>query len=302
MSSRSEGFSLIELLLALVTTLVLCMMVFHLFHHNERVIRDQTLVMEMQQSARVVASQIADEIRLAGQEVPVYSSNQDSAMSESVVPILATSTNSRIDFRAGLSNTETGVTGTPPVDLTLGVTRTLPVTDGSAFSTTLNTTIPFGRFVYVWGPTSNSAWAWIRAELIWITSTSLTVTPRQSSNMDTTVHFTGLPTVALEEAVSIYLNGGSVRRATGTDMTNPAGPIWSVANEIGKNFTSLNFAYYDKNDNALDPTTLANRTSIARVDIRLTVQTSNPLSNGIQPSYSLALRTIPRNVKLRSVN
>src|SRR5260370_25925424 len=110
MSSRSRGFSLIELLLSLMTTLVLGMMISHLFHHNERVIRDQTLMMEMQQSARVVASQIADEVRMAGQEVPVYSSNQDSAMSESIVPILATSTNSRIDFRAGLSNAETAVT------------------------------------------------------------------------------------------------------------------------------------------------------------------------------------------------
>src|SRR5260370_14327845 len=112
MSSRSEGFSLIELLLALVTTLALGMMVFHLFHHNERVVRDQTLMMEMQQTARVVAAQIADEIRMAGQEVPVYSSNQNSVMSESVLAILATSTNRPIDFPAGTSNTHQGVVGT----------------------------------------------------------------------------------------------------------------------------------------------------------------------------------------------
>jgi Tfp pilus assembly protein PilE len=302
MSSRSDGFTLIELLLALVTTLVLSMMVFHLFHHNERVIRDQTLMMEMQQTARVVASQIADEIRMAGQEVPVYSSNQDSAMSESVVVILATSTNSRIDFRAGLSNTETGVTGTPPLDLTLGMTRTLAVNDGPAFSTALGTTIPFGRFVYVWGPTSNSTWAWIRAELIAITSTTLTITPRQSSNMENTIHFIRLPTVSLEEAVSIYLSNGSVRRATAADMRYPDSPAWFPSNEIGKNFTSLNFTYYDRNDNVLPPTTLSNRTSIARIDVQLTVQTTTPLSNGTQPSYSLALRTIPRNVTLRSAN
>jgi hypothetical protein len=302
MSSRSEGFSLIELLMALVTTLALGMMVFHLFHHNERVVRDQTLMMEMQQTARVVAAQIADEIRMAGQEVPVYSSHQDSVMSESVVAILATSTNSRIDFRAGLSNTETGVVGTPPLDLTLGMLRTLPVSDGAAFSTALGTTIPFGRFVYVWGPTSNSTWAWIRAELSAITSTTLTITPRQSSNMDSTIHFTRRPTVSLEEAVSIYLSSGSVRRATATDTTNPVSPAWSTANEIGKNFTSLNFTYYDRNDNVLPPTTLSNRTSIARIDVQLTVQTPTLLSNGIQPSYSLALRTIPRNVTLRSAN
>ncbi|HYR44064.1 MAG TPA: hypothetical protein VER98_13630, partial [Terriglobia bacterium] len=127
MSSLPKGFSLIELLLTLATTLTLSMMVFHLFHHSEHVVRDQTLVMEMQQSVRVVAAQIADEIRMAGQEVPVYTSNQDAATSESVVPIFATSTDDRIDFRAGLSNTETGVTGSVSVDLTLGMVRTLTV-------------------------------------------------------------------------------------------------------------------------------------------------------------------------------
>src|SRR5882762_10850493 len=106
MSSRPEGFSLIELLLALATTLALSMLVFHLFHQSERVVRDQTLVMEMQQSVRVVAAQIADEIRMAGQEVPVYAADQDAAISESVAAIFATSTDDRIDFRVGLSNTE----------------------------------------------------------------------------------------------------------------------------------------------------------------------------------------------------
>src|SRR2546427_9130110 len=302
MSSRLEGFSLIELLLALATTLTLSMMVFHLFHHSERVVRDQTLMTEMQQSVRVVAAQIADEIRMAGQEVPVYTSNQDAAISESVVTIFATSTNNRIDFRAGLSNTETAATGLTSLNLTLGMVRTLTVSDGSAFSTTLGTTIPFGRFVYVWGPTSNSTWAWVRAEPIGITSTTLIIIPRQSSNMASTIHFTRLPTVALEEAVSIYLSGGSVRRAVATDMTNPASPVWSGPSQMGKNFTSLKFPYYDKNDNVLAPTALANRISVARVDVQLTAQTSTVLSNGTQPSYSLSLRTLPRNLRLRSAN
>ena len=63
----AKGFSLIELLVALVVALGLATMMFQLFHQNERVIRDQTLIMEMRQTARVVASQIADEIRMAGQ-------------------------------------------------------------------------------------------------------------------------------------------------------------------------------------------------------------------------------------------
>ena len=302
MSNRTGGFSLIELLLALATTLVLSAMVFHVFHHNERTVHDQTLIMEMQQAARVVASQLADEIRMAGQGVPVHSSKFDTTIAESVAVILPSSTNNRIDFRAGLSAAETAATGVPPLDLSLNVQNTLSVNDGSAFSTALGTMLPTGRFIYVWGSNSNSTWAWIRAELNAISTTTLTITPRQTSNMTSTIHFTRLPTVTLEEAVSIYLSGNSIRRATATDMTNPDSPQWSAANEIGKNFTALNFTYYDPSGNIVAPASLANRGSITRVDLQLTVQTSATLSTGRQPTYSLALRTIPRNLKLRSAN
>jgi len=299
---NSQGFSLIELLIAVVLTLAVGMTLFHLFQNNERVIRDQTSVMEMQQTARVVASQLADEIRMAGQEIPVYSANWDTTMSEVVAGILPTSTTARVDFRAGLSSTHSAVTGASPVDLTLSATYTLTVSDGSAFSTALGTASPSGKFVYIWGPTSSSTWAWVRAHLISITSSSLVISPQQSSNMKATIHFVGLPIVSLEEAVSIYLSGDSIRRATATDTSDPASLIWSPANEIGKNFTSLIFTYYDKNDSVIAPSSLAARNSIARVDIRLAVQTASPLSNGTRPKYTLALRTIPRNLTLRSAN
>ena len=81
MTERQTGFSLIEVLVALSIVLCLSTMMFQLFHQNERVIRDQTLIMEMQQTARIVASQIADEIRMAGQGVPVYSSTFDAVPS-----------------------------------------------------------------------------------------------------------------------------------------------------------------------------------------------------------------------------
>ncbi len=293
---------MIELTLALATTLVLTMMLFHLFHLNERVIRDETLMIEMQQSARVVAAQIADEIRMAGQGVPIHAAGQDAAKTECIAVILGTSTKSRIDFRAGMSNAEAAAIGTPPIDLTLNVQRTISVSDGSIFSTVLGTTTPFGRFVYVWGSTSNSTWGWVRAELISISAWSLTIRPRQSSNMETTIIFTRLPTIVLEEAVSLYLTGSSIRRATAADMTDPASPSWSAANEIGKNFTSLTFTYYDKYNNVVAPTTLTNRYAIARIDIQLTAQVPTVLTNGTQPGYSLAMRTAPRNLTLPSVN
>src|SRR3989449_8449556 len=59
-----------------------------------------TTLFRSQQTARVVASQIADEIRMAGQGVPVHSSKFDTAMVESMAVVLPASTNSRIDFRS----------------------------------------------------------------------------------------------------------------------------------------------------------------------------------------------------------
>src|SRR5262249_5260455 len=122
--NKHKGFSLIELLVALVVALGLATMMFQLFHQNERVIRDQTLIMEMRQTARGVASQIADEIRMAGQGVPIHAAEFDPAPSEAVAIILNSSNSSRIDFRAGLSNIETSVSVSEPRDFTVGVSRT----------------------------------------------------------------------------------------------------------------------------------------------------------------------------------
>jgi hypothetical protein len=143
---------------------------------------------------------------------------------------------------------------------------------------------------------------WVRAELTGINSTSISFIPEQTGSQATIVHFNSAPTVYLEEAVSIFLSAGSVRRATATSFTDPAAPAWSASNEIGANFTALTFTDYDVNGNALAPALLADRNAIARVDIRLTVQTASALSNGVTPTYSLSLRTIPRNVRIRTVD
>jgi prepilin-type N-terminal cleavage/methylation domain-containing protein len=85
---QSSGFSLIELLLALMVSLVLATMMFQLFHQSERVLRDQMLIMEMQQTARIVTSQIADELSMAGQGLPLYASRLDSPPSEATAIFL----------------------------------------------------------------------------------------------------------------------------------------------------------------------------------------------------------------------
>jgi prepilin-type N-terminal cleavage/methylation domain-containing protein len=294
MNRQAKGFSLIELLIALSVALILSEMMFQLFHQNERVLRDQTLIMEMHQTARVVASQIADEIRMAGQGVPLYAMGFDTVASEAAVVILGSSNTNRIDFRAGLSNVETATVGSGPTDFNIGVSRTVSVAAGAGFSV--------GKFVYISGPGTDSVWCWLRAEVTAVSSAALTVIPRNTGIADATVHFRAPPTAALEEAVSIYLSGGTVRRATSTIMSSTSTPTWSAANEIGRNFTELIFIYYDVGGNVVPPTSLANRMAIARVDIRLTVQVASPLTNGTRPTYSLSLRTIPRNISVRSTN
>jgi prepilin-type N-terminal cleavage/methylation domain-containing protein len=293
MTERQTGFSLIEVLVALSIVLCLSTMMFQLFHQNERVIRDQTLIMEMQQTARIVASQMADEIRMAGQGVPVYSSTFDAVPSEAVAVILDSSNASRIDFRAGLSNVETSTEG-GALDFNMGMPQSIPVQSTSGL-------LP-GKFVYVSGIATGSAWSWMRAEVTAVSSTTLTLIPRNTGTTDATIHFNAAPAISLEEAVSIYLSGGSVRRAVTGSMSNLSSPTWSAANEIGKNFTALNFRYYDDNGAVVQPVSLSNRIRIMRVDIELTVVVAAPLSNGSRPTYSLAFKTIPRNLRVRHAN
>ena len=275
--------------MALVITAGLSMIVFQLFHQNERVFRDQNLVIEMQQSARAVASQISDEIRMAGQGVPIYASSFDNVKAEATAPILSSSNSSRIDFRSGLSNSETNVTTPPPIDFGLNVSRTITVADAKPFSS--------GDFVYIWGPAADSTWTWVRAEVTDVSSNTMTLTPRQSGAA--MIRFASPPALSLEEAVSIHLSGTVVRRATAANMTNAASPTWSAANEIGRNFAALEFTYFDNNGNLVLPTSLANRISIARVDVRLVAQTAGALTNGVRPTYSVSVRTIPRNMQVR---
>jgi len=281
--SRDRGFSLIELLMAMTITVGIGMVVFQLFYRNERVFRDQNLIVEMQQNARAVASQIAEEIRMAGQGVPVYAATFDSVASEAVTSILPTSTNSRIDFRAGVSNVETAVTSPVPIDCAAGVATTLSVASAAGFSR--------GDFIYVWGLADKGTWAWARAELIVVAPNSLTLVPRQLQRDP--IRFVRPATVSLDESVSFQFSGTTIKRATAS-----GGP-WSAANEIGRNISSVTFIYYDATNRVISPSSLAVRRAIARIDIQLVAQTSDFLSNRTRPSYSISLRAIPRNLTIR---
>jgi hypothetical protein len=75
--------------MAMTLTLGLGMAIFELFQQNERLFRDQGLRLEMQQSVRVVAYEVSDIVRVAGQGVPVHSSSFDDQPNEATVAVLA---------------------------------------------------------------------------------------------------------------------------------------------------------------------------------------------------------------------
>ena len=289
MGAKSSGFSLIELILALTMSLGIGMIVLQMFHQNERVFRDQSLILETQQSARVVISQIADELRMAGQGMPMYASTSDLDSTEATAVILAGSGSSRINFRAGLSSIETTVTAAMPVDFVIGDSRTVSVGAATPFQ--------IGKFVYVTGPGENDTWAWMRAEILQTNAAAKTLTliPRHAMN----VRFIDRPIVSLDEAVSFFIASGSIKRATASNLSDQTNPVWSASSEIGRNFRSLQFTYFDKDNTSVTPQSLAERLSISRIDVRVVAETSQTLTRGGRQEFALTMRTIPRNVQIR---
>src|SRR5947208_348647 len=100
MDKPHKGFSLVELMFAMTITLGIGMAVIQFFQQNERIFGDQQLILEMQQNARLVVSQIADEIRIAGQGVPIFSSRYDHAGDEALAVVLNGSDSTRLNIRA----------------------------------------------------------------------------------------------------------------------------------------------------------------------------------------------------------
>jgi prepilin-type N-terminal cleavage/methylation domain-containing protein len=303
-----NGFSLIELLLALTITLIIGLAGFHVFRQNALVFHDQNFVMEMQQSARAAASQIQDEIRQAGQGVPIYSMTYDSSPSEASVSILAGSDSTRLNLRAGLANAESSIIGPLPVNMTLGSPVSVTVASASVFSDVVGTN-PTGRYIYVWGPAFDFNWAWVRAAINSITAStnSIQLTPAQAGDggrvtgFDGLIRFTAPPTISLEEAIALYRDSATdtIRRTTAANMTNPASPVWAAANDLTINATLLTFIYYDRLNNVISPSTLANRALVTRIDARVVVQTAEDLSTGNRGSFALPVRSTSRNLALK---
>jgi Tfp pilus assembly protein PilW len=260
---------LLETLAATAITAVIASAAFHLFHHNERLFRDQALILEMQQSARVVVSQLTDDIRIAGQGIPV-------GLGDIILP---GSSVSRLNVRASFSSVESVVVTPLPLALTVGVPS----------SVTLESTmgVVSGRQAFLWRDL-----AWVRATIDSVSgaASSVRVTPTVASQPPP--QFAQPPTFSLDEAVSVFWDATAktVRRTTASNTADPASPAWGPANELATNVTSLSFLYYDSP---------ANRSRIFVVEVRVVVRASAALSSGSRPNYALSSRAVPRNLALR---
>ena len=282
---KGSGFSLVELMLAMSITLGIGVIVFQMFLQNEGVFQDQTMVMEMQQSVRAVASMIADDVRLAGQGVPIYAGAQDTSTAEAVQAFLDGTDSDDLRFRAGIRNLETTL-----VSFDGGTTFT--VADVSGINSVVSTNPDY--FVYFWGPTGNT-WTWLRGEVSGINTgtNQLNVAASQFSGQG--VAFSASARVALEEGISYRLDSGSVLRGTTTDFTSLTAPTFTEQT-IGTNFTTLTFSYFDESGTSVSPTTLALRSTIHRVDFNIAAQTSGTLSSGSVDTFGITLSVYPRNL------
>ena len=299
-----KGFTLLEILISISITMLIGIAIFQLFQQNERVFGDQNLITEMQQGARAAISQAADEIRMAGQGVPVYADTYSDVPSEETVAILSGSNSTRINFRAGVAPAESSVIAPRPIAFSVGSSMTVTTDDVMGLYNAVGGG-PNGRFVYFWGASNSLGWLWVRSSINTVTPSLnqvglTTVSTGPAGNAGATVQFSGSPTMSLEEAIAIYQDNasGSMRRTTATNMRDPVLPSWAPANELCSNVTQLHFDYFDRFGNVVVPDTLANRARIGGVEIHLAVQTAQELRNHDRPSFALSVRTNIRNARI----
>lgn len=272
-----DGFSLLELVIAITLTVGTGAVAFQLFHQNERVFRDQILIVEMQQAARMLATQIADDVRLAGQAAPAGVGGV----------LLPGSGADKINLRESFSAVETQVTTPVPITITQGTPMTLGVEKTSGFSA--------GREIYIW----NSA-QWLRATVLSVSGPGKSIHFLPKIPTPDLVFGTP-PSAALDEAVALFHDPGgqSVRRATSTNTSDPEHPQWSPANEVATNVTALSFLYFDEEGMPVEMTSPADGERVALVEARIKVQTAELLSDKTRPSFALSVRASPRNGQLR---
>ena len=277
-------------MIGVAVTMVMSAVAFQLFQQSDEVFRDQNQTLAMQQNVRATASQIANDLRVAGQNVPIFSSRFDSAPAEAVQTILSGSNGTEIRFRSGRTNVNSVVTS--PATYPLGVVTTINASNVAPFDAAIGGGA--GRFVYIVGKTPN-LYGWVRAEVISVQTgpNTMVVRPYQVGSLGS--NFVGAMTVALEEGISYRLDGNIIRRGVVSDFTDLTTPT-IVESVMGDNFTALQFTYFNRAGTAITPDTVANRSQVWRVNVRVVGQTAQNLSDGTRPTFAMTLPTFPRNM------
>lgn len=283
-----RGFSLIELLLAIVIVLGVVGAMFQLFVQSERLMRDREVLLETQQSARAVAAMIADEIFMGGQGVPLYAARFDTIGSEATEVFLPGTDASRLRLRTQSQNTDTVLGTSGPSTFEAGVRVTAQTLD-PGFRPAV------GHYVFLWGQ-STDAWTWIRARVEPETSPSgLALTPVQFGTGGN--RFVTLPRVSEEYAVSFRLSGRSIMRGELRNLSDLNDPLFRELS-VGDDFVRLEFVYYDGSGRVRDPATLAGRRDIRRVDFVLEAEGTATLSDGRRPHFIATMTATPRNLEI----
>jgi prepilin-type N-terminal cleavage/methylation domain-containing protein len=274
LDNRRSGFSLIETLVAVSITACLAAICFHLFHQNERIFRDHSLILEMQQTARVVVSQVADDIRLAGQGLPYD------------VPevILPGSGRARLNIRTSTSAVESVVLSPPSTPVDSLVPLTLPVDSTAGLFS--------GRQAYLW---NDEGWARSTIDAVSGSARTIRLTPTSVSRIP--LHFTTAPAISPDEAAAIYWEpvAMTIRRTTSTNTEDPSSPLWGPANELATNVTDLSYLYFDSENTEVVPATAELRARIVAVEVRVTVRTTAAVSDGTRRFFSLSRRNVIRS-------
>jgi Tfp pilus assembly protein PilW len=276
--SNQSAFSLLETLVAMVITVGIGAVGFQLFYQNERLFRDQSLVLEMQQSARVIVSQIADDVRMAGQGIPP-------GLGEVILPGSGVS---RLNIRASFSAAESIVTSGLPLPVATGNPLTVAVEATAGFST--------GRQAFLWADRS-----WTRANIDSVSGAARSIRLTPSAISPSPLEFVVPAAISLDEAVSLYWDGATktMRRTTATNTESPESISWAPANELAANVMALNFYYFDAAGVPVIPDTPEHRSQVASIEARTVVRVSASLSDGSRPTYALSARAVPRNMRLR---
>jgi hypothetical protein len=265
-----------------------------MFVQNERAFRDQTLILEMQQNLRAVASMIVGDLRMAGQGVPIHAAAYEGEPSEAVEVFLAGTDENIARFRTGLGNGTAQSTG--PTRFVAGESVAVLANRDGVQRISRLVGSGTGRHVFLSGHGANG-WTWVRAEIVDFPGPeTVQVVPRQLSTEGGS--FETAPSVSLEEAVSYRLSADRILRGAARDFSIPTDPAFTELT-LADGFSVLRFGYADDAGAAVDAGTLEARAAIRSVDVLLGAETTEAMADGHRRSQVIRLSVRPRNLELR---